>query len=72
MIEKSKMSKKRKQGSKFDDISSVAIEGAATETVQQIGSAAKEHVVAYSGIDNEKSGENRYLKNLDQQSVLFP
>ena len=62
MIEKSKMSKKRKQGSKFDDISSVAIEGAATETVQQIGSAAKEHVVAYSGIDNEKSGENRYLK----------
>lgn len=43
-------------------LAEVAIEGAATETVQQIGSAAKEHVVAYSGIDNEKSGENRCLK----------
>ncbi len=40
----------------------VAIEGAATETVQRYGSAAKEHLVAYSGIDNEKSGEDRFLK----------
>lgn len=62
MIEKPKMSKKRKRDSKFDDISKVTIEGAATETVQLYGSAAKEHLVAYSGIDNEKSGEGKILK----------
>ena len=62
MIEKSKMSKKKKRGSRFDDISKVAIEGAATETVQRYGSAAKEHLVAYSGIDNEKSGKDKFLK----------
>ena len=57
MNEKSKKSKKKKQCSKFDDISKVAIEGAATETVQRYGTAAKEHLVAYSGIDNEKGIE---------------
>ena len=30
-----------------------AIEGAAAETVQRFGSAAKQHYVAYSGVDNE-------------------
>jgi hypothetical protein len=43
-------------------LAEVAIEGAATETVQRYGSAAKEHLTAYSGIDNEKSGKNKSLK----------
>ena len=62
MIEKTKIKKKEQRLSKCDDISKVAIEGAATETVQRIGTAAKEHLVAYSGIDNEKSGIDRFLK----------
>ena len=62
MLEKTKIKKKKQRHSKFDDISRVAIEGAATETVQLHGSAAKEHLVAYSGIDNEKSGKDRFLK----------
>lgn len=38
---------------KEDDLINVSIAGAAFETIQRYGSAAKEHFVAYSGIDNE-------------------
>lgn len=70
MIKRSKIDKKRKRGSKFDDISSVAIEGAATETVQLFGSAAKEHVVSYSGIDNENGAElAKGLKQIAESNV---
>ena len=70
MIEKPKMSKKRKRDSKFDDISKVTIEGAATETIQLYGSAAKEHLVAYSGFDNENGAElAKGLKQIAESNV---
>ena len=70
MIEKYKKSKKKKQGSKIDDISKVAIEGAATETVQLYGTAGKEHLVAYSGIDNENGTElAKGLKQIADSNV---
>ena len=70
MNEKSKKSKKKKQCSKFDDISKVAIEGAATETVQLYGTAGKEHLVAYSGIDNENDTElAKGLKQIAESNV---
>ena len=63
-------SKKKKQCSKFDDISKVAIEGAATETVQLYGTAGKEHLVAYSGIDNENDTElAKGLKQIAESNV---
>ena len=37
----------------YDDWMHAGTAGAAAETVQRYGSAVKEHVVAYSGIDNE-------------------
>lgn len=47
-----------------------ALEGAAAETVQRFGAAAKEHLVAYSGVDNE-TGEQfaRSLKTVAGQRV---
>lgn len=41
--------KKRKE----EDLLSAGIAGAAYETVQRYGAAAKQHYVAYSGVDNE-------------------
>lgn len=38
---------------KYDDILRAGLSGAAAETVQRYGSAAKEHYVSYSGVDNE-------------------
>ncbi|KAB7791303.1 hypothetical protein [Bifidobacterium leontopitheci] len=48
----------------------VALEGAAAETVQRFGAAAKEHLVSYSGVDNE-TGEQlaRSLKTVAGQQV---
>ncbi len=48
----------------------VIIEGTATETVQRYGSAVKEHIVAYSGIDNE-SGEQlkKGLKQISESKL---
>ena len=44
----------RKKNDKRDDILNAGIAGASYETVQRYGSAVKEHLVAYSGIDSEK------------------
>lgn len=45
---------REKLRSRFSEgLESAAITGAATETVQRYGSAVKEHLVAYSGMDNE-------------------
>lgn len=38
---------------KENEIMHAAIAGASAEKVQRYGSAVKEHIVAYSGIDNE-------------------
>ena len=47
-----------------------AISGAAVENVQRYGSAVKEHIVAYSGIDNEAGKElKRSLKSVSKQKV---
>lgn len=55
---------------KKKDKRNAAIAGAATETVQRYGSAAKEHLVAYSGIDNEAGKElKRSLKSVSKQKV---
>lgn len=45
--------KKRKKRTVSESLTKAAIEGAAAETVQQYGSAVKQHYVAYSGIDHE-------------------
>lgn len=45
------MEQKKKEKKK--DIINAGIAGASYETVQRFGSAAKEHFVAYSGVDNE-------------------
>lgn len=42
-------------------IESAVLEGAAAETIQRFGSAAREHFVAYSGVDNEKNPGMREL-----------
>lgn len=44
------MSKKK---NKEDDLLLAGTSGASYETVQRYGSAIKEHLVAYDGIDNE-------------------
>ena len=56
--------KKKKQ--KQDDILNAGITGASYETVQKYGDAAKQHYVAYSGIDNET--EKNLVKGLKQIS----
>ena len=45
------MDEKKKQ--KYDDILNAGLAGAAAETVQRYGEAAKQHYVSYSGVDNE-------------------
>ena len=71
MKEKTKIKKTKEQRhSKFDDISKVAIEGAATETIQRYSPAAKEHLVAYSGIDHENGKKlAKGLKKIAESNV---
>ncbi len=53
-----------------DDLKNAAISGAAAETVQRYGAAAKEHFVAYSGVDNE-AGKTlaKGLKSVSQERI---
>ncbi|MBQ5998884.1 MAG: hypothetical protein IJL70_05375 [Treponema sp.] len=55
---------------KLGTYKNVIIEGVATETVQRHGSAVKQQVVAYSGIDNE-TGEQikKGLKQISESNV---
>ena len=55
---------------KIETLKNVALEGAATEVVQRYGSAVKEHLVAYSGVDNE-TGEQlkKGLKDIAKSKV---
>ncbi|GHV83682.1 hypothetical protein AGMMS50212_10220 [Spirochaetia bacterium] len=48
---KKKDSKKKDEDAKT--LTNVGLSGAASEVVQRYGSAAKEHLVAYGGVDNE-------------------
>lgn len=71
-----KLLKKNKED-KNEDMLMAGIAGASYETIQRYGSAAKEHLVAYSGIDNEKinglTGEalklQKSLKSIQQQKT---
>lgn len=58
--------KKRKQ----KDLLNAGMAGAASETVQRYGNAAKQHYVAYSGVDNE-SGKKlvKGLKQIAEEKV---
>lgn len=47
------MNKKEEKKHKQEDLLDAGIAGAAYETVQRYGEAAKQHYVAYSGVDNE-------------------
>ena len=57
----------------INELSKKAIQGAAAETVQRYGSAAKEHYVSYSGIDNE-NGKNlsKSLKDISNYKADDP
>lgn len=53
-----------------EELERSAIEGAAAETVQRFGSAAKEHYVAYSGMDNEAGKQlKKGLKSISEYKV---
>ena len=54
--------KKRKE----DDLLCAGISGAAFETIQRYGEAAKQHYVSYSGVDNETG--KTLVKGLQQIS----
>lgn len=68
---------KKNKEDKNEDMLMAGIAGASYETIQRYGSAAKEHLVAYSGIDNEKinglTGEalklQKSLKSIQQQKT---
>ena len=62
------MSKKNDDLEESKRLSKSAFIGASDETIQRYGSAAKEHFVSYSGIDNE-SGKV-LTKGLKSISVL--
>lgn len=52
------------------DKRNVAISSASAENVQRYGSAVKEHLVAYSGVDNETGKElKRSLRSVSKQRV---
>ncbi len=61
------MSKKKE---KDDDLVLAGISGASYETIQKYGSAAKQHYLAYSGVDNE-TGKNlvKGLKQIAEEKV---
>lgn len=62
------MSQKTKD--KKEDILRVGIAGASYETVQRYGSAVKEHLVAYSGKDNETGIQlKKSLKSIQAQAT---
>ena len=64
------MSDKKEKRRKEDDLLNAGIAGAAYETVQRYGSAAKQHYTAYSGIDNE-SGKTlvKGLKEIAKEKI---
>lgn len=58
--------KKEKENKNEENLKKASVEGAAAEIVQRYGSANKEHLVAYSGIDNEIN--KKLKKSLDSIS----
>lgn len=65
-------STKEKKKSGFNSIESSAQSGAAHEVVNRYGSASKEHLVAYSGRDNEFDKTLKRGLNKTAQSKVNP
>lgn len=64
------MSATRKREDENERLRNAGIEGAAAEIVQRYGSAAKEHLVAYSGVDRETGIQlKRSLKSIHKYKV---
>ena len=62
------MSNEKKEQEK--EILHAAIVGASTESVQRYGTAVKEHIVAYTGIDHENARQlERSLKEIAKSSI---
>jgi len=57
----------KKRNTRHDTVINAGLAGAQTEVVQRFGSAAKEHLVAYVGVDNE-TGE-KFAKGLAKIST---
>ena len=62
---------REKHRSRFSEgLENAAITGAAAETVRRYGSAVKEHLVAYSGMDNEAGVKlTRGLKSVSESKI---
>ncbi|MCI5892306.1 MAG: hypothetical protein MRZ66_02735 [Clostridiales bacterium] len=55
---------------KKENIKNAAIAGGASEVVQRYGSAVKEHIVSYTGVDNEMGKQlQKSLKSISDQKV---
>ena len=64
------ISLKNNPNEKKNTYQNVILEGAATETVQRYGSAVKEHIIAYSGIDNENGEQlKKGLKQISESKL---
>ncbi len=64
------MAQNEKKKDKQEDLIRAGIAGASYETVQRYGSAAKEHLVAYSGTDNERGIQlQKSLKSIKEQGT---
>ena len=50
-------------------LENVTLTGASAEVVQRYGSAAKEHLVAYSGVDNETGMQFKGLKDIAESKI---
>lgn len=69
-IRKDEPMDKRDQNERKKILEYKIIQGAATETVQRYGSAVKEHLVSYSGIDNETGQQlTKSLKSISKSKV---
>jgi len=53
---------------KKKEIEQKALQGAAAEVISRYGDAAKQHIVGYSGVDNELSVEKKMKKSLKEIS----
>jgi hypothetical protein len=64
------MARKKTNDEKIDAIENAGLAGVAAEVVQRYGSANKEHLVAYKGVDNETGKSlSKGLKSISESKV---
>lgn len=63
--------KKQKEDKLKVNLKKASVEGSSSEIVQRFGSANKEHIVAFTGIDNERNGFKlkRSLNSISKQKI---